>query len=61
MEFKRVVVTGLGALTPIGNNVPDYWDSLIKGVSGISSRVLIFRSSKQNLPAKLKTLMPTVI
>jgi 3-oxoacyl-[acyl-carrier-protein] synthase II len=34
MEFKRVVVTGLGALTPIGNNVPDYWDSLIKGVSG---------------------------
>ncbi|EHQ27793.1 beta-ketoacyl-ACP synthase II [Mucilaginibacter paludis] len=34
MEFKRVVVTGLGALTPIGNNVPDYWNSLIKGVSG---------------------------
>ena len=34
MEFKRVVVTGLGALTPIGNNVPEYWDSLIKGVSG---------------------------
>jgi 3-oxoacyl-[acyl-carrier-protein] synthase II len=34
MEFKRVVVTGLGALTPIGNNVPDYWSSLIKGVSG---------------------------
>jgi len=34
MEFKRVVVTGLGALTPIGNNVPDYWDSLVKGVSG---------------------------
>jgi 3-oxoacyl-[acyl-carrier-protein] synthase II len=34
MEFKRVVVTGLGALTPIGNTVPEYWDSLIKGVSG---------------------------
>jgi 3-oxoacyl-[acyl-carrier-protein] synthase II len=34
MEFKRVVVTGLGALTPIGNNVPDYWDALVKGVSG---------------------------
>ncbi|RKR80943.1 3-oxoacyl-[acyl-carrier-protein] synthase II [Mucilaginibacter gracilis] len=34
MEFKRVVVTGLGALTPIGNNVPDYWSALVKGVSG---------------------------
>ena len=34
MELKRVVVTGLGALTPIGNNVSDYWNSLINGVSG---------------------------
>ncbi|RCH54511.1 beta-ketoacyl-[acyl-carrier-protein] synthase II [Mucilaginibacter hurinus] len=34
MEFKRVVVTGLGALTPIGNSVSEYWDALIKGVSG---------------------------
>ncbi|MBU1370389.1 MAG: beta-ketoacyl-ACP synthase II, partial [Bacteroidetes bacterium] len=34
MELKRVVVTGLGAITPIGNSVPDYWDSLLKGVSG---------------------------
>lgn len=34
MELKRVVVTGLGALTPIGNNVPDYWDALLAGVSG---------------------------
>ena len=34
MELKRVVVTGLGALTPVGNNVPDLWDSLVKGVSG---------------------------
>src|SRR6201985_997595 len=34
MEFKRVVVTGLGALTPIGNSVPEYWNSLINGVSG---------------------------
>jgi len=34
MEFKRVVVTGLGALTPIGNNVPEYWNALINGVSG---------------------------
>lgn len=34
MELKRVVVTGLGALTPVGNNVPDFWESLVKGVSG---------------------------
>ncbi|MBX2842270.1 MAG: beta-ketoacyl-ACP synthase II [Flammeovirgaceae bacterium] len=34
MELKRVVVTGLGALTPIGNNLEDYWKSLEEGVSG---------------------------
>jgi len=34
MQLKRVVVTGLGALTPIGNNIEQYWDSLVNGVSG---------------------------
>ncbi|WP_026452128.1 beta-ketoacyl-ACP synthase II [Aequorivita capsosiphonis] len=34
MELKRVVVTGLGALTPIGNNIEEYWDALIEGKSG---------------------------
>ena len=34
MELKRVVVTGMGALTPLGNNIPDYWNGLINGVSG---------------------------
>ncbi|MEO8766271.1 MAG: beta-ketoacyl-ACP synthase II [Ginsengibacter sp.] len=34
MELKRVVVTGLGAITPLGKSVPEYWDGLIKGVSG---------------------------
>ena len=34
MELKRVVITGLGAITPIGNNVPDFWDALIAGKSG---------------------------
>jgi len=34
MQLKRVVVTGLGALTPIGNTVTDYWDNLLKGTSG---------------------------
>ncbi len=34
MELKRVVVTGLGALTPIGNTLPEFWDNLVNGVSG---------------------------
>ncbi|HEY8657702.1 MAG TPA: beta-ketoacyl-ACP synthase II [Hanamia sp.] len=34
MELKRVVVTGLGAITPLGNTVPEYWEGLSKGVSG---------------------------
>ncbi len=34
IQLKRVVVTGLGALTPIGNNVADYWASLMAGASG---------------------------
>jgi 3-oxoacyl-[acyl-carrier-protein] synthase II len=34
MQLKRVVVTGLGALTPIGNTVQEYWDALLNGKSG---------------------------
>ena len=34
MKPRRVVVTGLGALTPIGNSIPEYWDGLITGKSG---------------------------
>lgn len=34
MEIKRVVVTGLGALTPLGNTVDEYWKNLIAGKSG---------------------------
>ncbi|MEM7085868.1 MAG: beta-ketoacyl-ACP synthase II [Bacteroidota bacterium] len=34
MEIKRVVVTGLGALTPIGNTIPEYWEGLKNGKSG---------------------------
>lgn len=35
MQVKRVVVTGLGAITPLGNDVPSYWENLLKGVSGV--------------------------
>ena len=34
MELKRVVVTGLGAITPLGNTVPELWDSVVEGRSG---------------------------
>ena len=37
MELKRVVVTGLGALTPLGNSVEEYWNGLINGVSGAAA------------------------
>lgn len=36
-ELKRVVVTGLGAITPIGNNLMEYWDGLVSGRNGIGS------------------------
>lgn len=34
MNLKKVVVTGIGTLTPIGNDVPRFWDALLRGVSG---------------------------
>ncbi|MEX0274533.1 MAG: beta-ketoacyl synthase N-terminal-like domain-containing protein, partial [Flavobacteriaceae bacterium] len=34
MQLKRVVVTGLGALTPIGNGIQAYWEGLVNGKSG---------------------------
>jgi 3-oxoacyl-[acyl-carrier-protein] synthase II len=37
MQLKRVVVTGLGAVTPLGNNINDYWANLINGVSGAAT------------------------
>ena len=36
MNKRRVVITGLGALAPNGNTVPQYWDALINGKSGIA-------------------------
>jgi 3-oxoacyl-[acyl-carrier-protein] synthase II len=45
MELKRVVVTGLGAVTPLGNNVQDYWNNLVNGVSG-AAPITRFDASK---------------
>ncbi len=45
MELKRVVVTGLGALTPIGNNIKEYWEGLSSGKSG-SGPITYFDTEK---------------
>lgn len=45
MALKRVVVTGLGAITPLGNTVKDYWKGLVEGVSGADS-ITRFDASK---------------
>jgi 3-oxoacyl-[acyl-carrier-protein] synthase II len=45
MVLRRVVVTGLGALTPIGNNIEEYWNGLINGVSG-AAPITYFDASK---------------
>ena len=50
MALKRVVVTGLGALTPIGNNLKDFRSGLIAGKAvQLLSLILILRNLRQNL------------
>ena len=45
MELKRVVVTGLGAITPLGNSAPETWESLVAGKSG-AGPITLFDASK---------------
>lgn len=45
MELKRVVVTGLGSMSPIGNDVPTTWNNAVKGVSG-AGPITLFDASK---------------
>lgn len=60
MELKRVVVTGMGALTPLGNNVDEYWDGLINGVSGAAT-ITQFDASKfrTKFACEVKNFDPT--
>ncbi|WP_018617186.1 beta-ketoacyl-ACP synthase II [Segetibacter koreensis] len=60
MELKRVVVTGIGALTPLGNNVDDYWNGLINGVSG-ADLITLFDASKfkTRFACEVKNFQPT--
>src|ERR1700677_2981764 len=45
MHLKRVVITGIGALTPIGNNTSDYWAALLSGTSG-AGPITLFDASR---------------
>jgi 3-oxoacyl-[acyl-carrier-protein] synthase II len=60
MQLKRVVVTGIGALTPLGNNLQDYWDGLVNGVSG-ANPITQFNAAKfkTRFACELKNFEPT--
>ncbi|TKK70269.1 beta-ketoacyl-ACP synthase II [Ilyomonas limi] len=60
MELKRVVVTGIGAITPIGNTLHDYWEGLINGVSG-ADYITQFDASKfkTRFACEVKNFDPT--
>ena len=58
-QNKRVVITGLGAITPIGKNLADYWDGLLQGRSGVGA-VTLFDASKHacQIAAEVKDFEP---
>ena len=58
-QKKRVVVTGLGAITPIGNNLTEYWDGLLQGRNGVG-KVTLFDASQHacNIAAEVKDFDP---
>ncbi|MCD8262167.1 MAG: beta-ketoacyl-ACP synthase II [Bacteroides sp.] len=60
MELKRVIVTGLGAITPIGNSVPEFWENLVNGVSG-AGPITYFDASqfKTHFACEVKGFDPT--
>ena len=60
MELKRVVVTGMGALTPLGNTITDYWNGLINGISG-ADNITLFDASKfrTKFACEIKGFEPT--
>lgn len=59
MQFKRVVVTGMGALTPLGNDLQSYWNGLANGVSG-ADVITLFDTTKfrSNFACEVKNFNP---
>ncbi len=60
MQARRVVVSGIGALTPIGNNLQEYWEGLINGKSG-AAPITLFNAEnfKTNFACEVKEFNPT--
>lgn len=60
MELKRIVVTGIGCLTPLGNSVTEYWNNLRNGVSG-ADFITLFDASKfkTRFACEIKNFDPT--
>ncbi|MGL5939201.1 MAG: beta-ketoacyl-ACP synthase II [Waterburya sp.] len=58
-QNKRVVITGLGAITPIGNNLTEYWKSLLQGRNGVS-KITLFDASQHacQIAAEVKDFDP---
>ena len=62
MQLKRVVITGLGALTPVGNSAPETWQALVNGVSGIAP-ITAFDASlfKTQFAGEVKDFDPSAV
>ena len=62
MQLRRVVITGLGALTPVGNSAPDTWKALVAGKSGIDL-ITSFDASlfKTHFAGEVKDFDPTIV
>ncbi|MBR4499650.1 MAG: beta-ketoacyl-ACP synthase II [Paludibacteraceae bacterium] len=62
MQLRRVVITGLGALTPVGNSAPDTWKALVAGKSGIDL-ITSFDASlfKTQFAGEVKDFDPTIV
>jgi 3-oxoacyl-[acyl-carrier-protein] synthase II len=62
LEKRRVVITGLGAITPLGNSVPTFWDGLVTGRSGVAP-TMAFDTSKLStrISAEVKDFDPDAL
>ncbi len=60
MELKRVVVTGMGAITPLGLSVPEYWEGLTNGISGAAdTKQFDVSKFKTKFACEVKNFEPT--
>ena len=62
MKSRRVVVTGMGALTPIGNSINEFWQNLVDGKSG-ADKITLFDADKfkTKFACEVKVFRPRII